>query len=50
MKITRIELFALKVELKEARFFSSQASFTWRKSLLVRIETDEGLVGWGEGG
>lgn len=50
MKITRIELFALKVELEGARFFSSQAPFTRRKSLLVRIETDEGIVGWGEGG
>ncbi len=50
MKITRIELFALRVELGGARFFSSQAPFTRRKSLLARIETDEGIVGWGEGG
>lgn len=50
MKITRIELFALRVELEGACFFSSQAPFTRRKSLLLRIETDEGLVGWGEGG
>ena len=50
MKITRIEIVSLRVELEGARFFSSQAAFTRRKSLLVRIETDEGLVGWGEGG
>lgn len=50
MKITRIELFALQVELDGARFFSSQAPFTRRKSLLARIETNEGIVGWGEGG
>jgi D-galactarolactone cycloisomerase len=50
VKITRIEIFALKVELEGARFFSSQAPFTRRKSLLGQSETGEGLVGWGEGG
>ena len=50
MKITRIDVFALQVPLGGASFFSSQAAFTRRKSLLVRIETDDGLAGWGEGG
>jgi len=50
MKITRIETFQLKAPLGEKRFWSSQCAFGHRKSLLARIETDEGLVGWGEGG
>ncbi|MCA9878137.1 MAG: hypothetical protein KC442_10150, partial [Thermomicrobiales bacterium] len=50
MKITRVDVYALRVDLGGASFFSSQAAFTRRKSLLVRIETDAGLVGWGEGG
>lgn len=50
MKITRIDVYALRVDLDGASFFSSQAAFTRRKSLLVRIQTDAGLVGWGEGG
>ncbi len=49
MKITRIDAFALQVPLGGASFFSSQAAFTRRKSLLVRIETDDGLAGWGIG-
>ncbi len=50
MKITRIETFLLKAPLGEERFWSSQASFPERKSLLVRIDTDAGLSGWGEAG
>lgn len=36
--------------LGDKTFYSSQAAFPERNSLLVRIETDNGLVGWGEGG
>ncbi len=50
MKITKIETFILRVPLEEKTFFSSQCAFPERNSLLVRIETDEGLYGWGEGG
>ncbi len=50
MKISRIETFVLEVPLKEQTFWSSQCSFGKRKSLLVRVTTDEGLTGWGEGG
>jgi len=50
MRISGIEVFVLKLELGGDGFFSSQAPFTRRKSLLVRISTDEGVVGWGEGG
>ncbi len=50
MKITRIETFLLKAPLGEKRFWSSQESFPERKSLLVRVDTDAGLSGWGEAG
>lgn len=50
MKITKIETFILRAPLGKERFYSSQCAFPERNSLLVRIETDEGIVGWGEGG
>lgn len=50
MKIDRIETFLLKVPLGKQRFYSSQLAFPERTSLLVRITTDTGLVGWGECG
>lgn len=50
MKIKKIETFILRVPLGDKRFFSSQCAFPERNSLLVRIETDDGLYGWGEGG
>ena len=50
MRITGVEPIILRAPLGAARFLSSQSIFPERNSLLVRIETDEGLVGWGEGG
>jgi D-galactarolactone cycloisomerase len=50
MKITKVESMILRVPLGEKRFFSSQCGFPERNSLLVRIETDQGIYGWGEGG
>ncbi len=50
MKIARIESYALRVPLGSETFHSSQAPFPERTSCLVRLETDDGLVGWGEGG
>lgn len=50
MKIRKIETYILKVPLGDKTFFSSQCAFPERNSLLVRIETDEGIYGWGEGG
>lgn len=50
MKIDRVETFVLKAGLGSARFYSSQAAFPERTSLLVRLTTSDGLVGWGEGG
>ncbi len=50
MQITKITTHVLKTPLGKERFYSSQAAFPERTSLLVRLETDTGLVGWGEGG
>ena len=50
MKIQTIETVALKVPIGAKTFYSSQARFPERNSLLVKITTDDGLVGWGEGG
>lgn len=50
MKIDRIETFLLKVPLGKERFYAAQSVFPERSSLLVRISTDAGLIGWGECG
>ncbi|MCD7737413.1 MAG: mandelate racemase/muconate lactonizing enzyme family protein [Lachnospiraceae bacterium] len=50
MKITEITTYILKVPLGEKRFYSSQCAFPERNSMLVKVETDEGIYGWGEGG
>ena len=50
MAVKSIQTFTPRVPLDERRFYSSQCEFPQRNSLLVRIETDDGLVGWGEGG
>lgn len=50
MKIRTITSHRLRVPLGDKTFFSSQAAFPERNSYLVRIETEDGIVGWGEGG
>jgi D-galactarolactone cycloisomerase len=50
MKIKSISSHILRAPLGDKVFFSSQARFPERNSYLVRVETDSGLVGWGEGG
>lgn len=50
MKITSVTSRILRAPLGRRNFYSSQAAFAERNSYLVRIETDTGLVGWGEGG
>ena len=50
MKIDRVETFVLKAPLGAERFWYSQVPCGERQSLLVRIATSDGLVGWGEGG
>lgn len=50
MLIRRITTFILRAPIAKQAFYSSQARFPERNSLLVQIEADNGLVGWGEGG
>jgi len=50
MKIRSIETFILRTPLGAKRFYSSQAVFPERNSFLVKITTEDGVVGWGEGG
>lgn len=50
MKIRSITSHRLRVPLGDKTFYSSQAAFPERNSYLVRIETEDGIVGWGEGG
>lgn len=54
--IDKVEVFIIRAPLGKAKFWSSQASFPERNSLLVKITSsgcnDDGkkLVGWGEAG
>jgi len=48
MKITKVETFVLSNELKES-FFFSQWAYSERRICVVKISTDIGVVGWGEG-
>jgi D-galactarolactone cycloisomerase len=50
LAITAIDTFIARVPLGTARFYSSQAAFPERNSLLVRVRTNDGVEGWGEGG
>ncbi len=47
MKITAISAFVLGAELKRP-FAFSQWKFTRRQTVLVSVETDVGICGWGE--
>ncbi len=47
MKITAVKTFLLEYRVARA-FGPSTAMYPHRSTLLVRIDTDEGLVGWGE--
>jgi D-galactarolactone cycloisomerase len=49
-KITAIRIHILRVPLGVDLFLSSQCSFPERKSLLVQVQTDAEIDGWGEGG
>ncbi len=48
MKIVKVEAFVLSDQLKEA-FFFSQLEYRERRICIVKITTDAGLYGWGEG-
>ena len=47
MKIVRVTSHVLRYELEEELGYSQQY-FTQRTAHLVEVETDEGLIGWGE--
>ena len=50
MKITRITVYQLDMPLSEPYFLSGgRLKFESLDSTFVKIETDDGLVGWGEG-
>lgn len=49
MKIVDIQTTILRAPMSRT-FYSSQGIFRDRNSLVVRVETDTGQVGWGEGG
>ena len=49
LKITSVKTFLLKHQLKRPSGVSVSVTLpTTREALLVRIDTDQGLVGWGE--
>lgn len=50
MRIDLIETLIVKAPTGAKMFYSSQAAFPERNSMLVKITTDDGVVGWGEGG
>lgn len=47
MKITKIELFAIRLPLKEP-FVISYTTYQDMPTIIIRLETDEGLIGYGE--
>lgn len=48
MKINKVETFVLSDKLEES-FFFSQWEYSERRICIVKVTTDDGLVGWGEG-
>ena len=48
MKITAIRLYAVDLPMKEGAYSWSTQSFSAFDSTIVAVETDEGLVGYGE--
>ncbi len=48
MKIKSVETFVLSDKLEKS-FYFSQWSYSERKICLVKVTTDDGQVGWGEG-
>ena len=48
MRITGVELIPIRLPLVEP-FIISYGTFPDVESVLVRLETDDGTTGWGEG-
>jgi L-alanine-DL-glutamate epimerase-like enolase superfamily enzyme len=49
MKIKDIKTFILRQDIGDKAFHSSQARFSIRSSMIVRIEAEDGAVGWEKG-
>ncbi|GLY09166.1 mandelate racemase/muconate lactonizing enzyme family protein [Pseudobacillus badius] len=47
MKITKAELYGIHLPLKTP-FIVSYATFHYMPSIIIKLETDSGLTGWGE--
>ena len=48
MKISKVEAFVLSDKLQES-FFFSQWEYSERRICIVKVTTDDGICGWGEG-
>lgn len=48
MKITAIHLYAIRLPLRDP-FVISYGSYSDMPSVIVKMETDEGIIGYGEG-
>ncbi len=48
MKITAIHLYAIRLPLRDP-FVISYGSYSDMPSIIVKMETDEGIIGYGEG-
>ncbi|MEM1201107.1 MAG: mandelate racemase, partial [Pseudomonadota bacterium] len=48
MKITRISVYQADLPMKEGSYSWSTQSFSAFDSTVVAIETDEGIIGYGE--
>ena len=48
MKITAIHLYAIRLPLRNP-FVISYGSYSDMPSIIVKMETDEGIIGYGEG-
>lgn len=47
MKITAIHLYAIRLPLRDP-FVISYGSYSDMPSIIVKMETDEGIIGYGE--
>lgn len=48
MKITGIKAIPVRWQEMGYEIWDSQSRFSGRQAVLIRVETDEGIVGWGE--
>ena len=48
MKITAIKAIPVRWQEMGYEIWDSQSRFSGRQAVLIRVETDDGIVGWGE--